>query len=699
MVGQAMDSLFMLVWIKSMARAFGVVAIVMSSACQTTAIGTSLSALDRTPSPVVLEPAQKSIEHAEKAPIPADDGAPRIAESESADSERLLYYRGKRGALTDGAQSTTSVADGSLQLNFVNAPAGDVARALINDVFGQTLSIADGAQGNITLTSPEPVSAPAALGALETALAETGLTLIERSNGYLLTKFDRVSDQSATSFANGPRAIGYSATVVPVKHAAPSTLIQLVGSFSSKRLKLEANNELGLIIIKGAQVEAREAVRAIKTFDAPYLTDRVFGMFDIRYADVQTIKTEIEAVMGLSGAGINRPVEIIALPRLNRLFVAARDEDYFSETEGWVDRLDKSAGGDERRLRYYTAQNTPASVLAQQLSAAFGGASPLSFSDEARGEEGGVVRPQPVSSPLDLDRISIVPDELNNALIIRATDTEYREILELVARMDVLAPQVLIEATIAEVTLTDDLSFGVRWSYDNAESSAILSDASAIASVFPGFNYTYIDGGVRAALNTLASVTDVNVLSAPSIMVQNNQSANLQVGDEVPIVTQQATSIADDAAPIVSTIQLRDTGVILEVKPRINASDVVVLDITQEVSDVVPTTTSGIDSPTIQQRRFTSTVAVKDNGTVALGGLIREVQTESNSGIPVLKDIPAIGHAFKSTDYSTRRTELMIFLTPRIIRDDKDARDALDHLRQEMSRLDERMIRVSSEIE
>ncbi|HXI86416.1 MAG TPA: hypothetical protein VNH64_03085, partial [Parvularculaceae bacterium] len=285
--------------------------------------------------------------------------------------------------------------------------------------------------------------------------------------------------------------------------------------------------------------------------------------------------------------------------------------------------------------------------------------------------------------------VTITTDKINNALIIRSTDQEYRQIVDLIEKMDVQSPQVLIEATIAEVTLNDDLSYGVRWFLQKGKSTASLIDngEGVVGPVFPGFNYTFVGTDVRAALDALASVTEVKVLSAPSIMVLNNQSANLQVGDEVPIVTQQAQSVSNSNTPIVSTVQLRDTGVILNVKPRINASDVVVLDISQEVSDVAETTTSGIDSPTIQQRKFTSTVAVKNNGAIALGGLIRENYTDNRSGIPLLKDVPILGNAFKSRNIKKRRTELIVFLTPRIIRDNNDAQNAIKYIRREMTRL------------
>lgn len=174
--------------------------------------------------------------------------------------------------------------------------------------------------------------------------------------------------------------------------------------------------------------------------------------------------------------------------------------------------------------------------------------------------------------------------------------------------------------------------------------------------------------------------------------MQNNQSANLQVGDEVPIVTQTSQGSQDPNAPIIQTVQLRETGVILEVRPRINANDTVVLEVSQEVSEAVQTIAAGIDTPTIQQRQFNSVVAVPDQGTVALGGLIRESVTDNQSGLPYLQNIPVAGQLFKTTDNTKRRTELIIFLTPRIIRNKEDSEWVLDYLHNKLdgvfSRLD-----------
>ncbi len=180
-------------------------------------------------------------------------------------------------------------------------------------------------------------------------------------------------------------------------------------------------------------------------------------------------------------------------------------------------------------------------------------------------------------------------------------------------------------------------------------------------------------------------ITDVRVISSPQLMVLDNQTARLQVGDQVPIATQSSQSV--EGINLVNTIQFRDTGVILEVTPRVNASGLVVLDVLQEVSDVTETTTSEIDSPTIEQRSIQSTVAVQSGDTIALGGLIRDREEDGVSGIPLLSSIPLLGNLFKTTEKIVRRTELLVLITPRVVRDRREALDVTDELRRRLSTL------------
>lgn len=181
---------------------------------------------------------------------------------------------------------------------------------------------------------------------------------------------------------------------------------------------------------------------------------------------------------------------------------------------------------------------------------------------------------------------------------------------------------------------------------------------------FPGFNFLYSSTDARVVLNALSEVTEVNVLSAPQLLVLDNRTARLSVGDQVPIPLRSSVSVVDPDAPIVNDIEYRDTGVILRITPRVNAGGLVSLDIAQEVSDVATNNSSNIDAPVIQQRTIQSSVAVQDGESVALAGLIRDSLGDGVTGIPVLSDIPVLGNLFKTTITQRRRTELLVLLTP-----------------------------------
>lgn len=280
-------------------------------------------------------------------------------------------------------------------------------------------------------------------------------------------------------------------------------------------------------------------------------------------------------------------------------------------------------------------------------------------------------------------RMRVVADEKNNALVIFATPRDYRMIEAAIRKLDVLPLQVVIEATIAEVTLNDSLRYGTQWFFKTGNSSVILTNLrnNDIGGVFPGFNYFLSGGDARVILSALSDVTDLNVISSPTLMVLDHQTATLQVGDEVPITVQQAVSTINPDAPIVNSIQYRDTGVILRVTPRVNSSGLVILEVQQEVSDVTETTTSGIDSPTISQRKIVSNVAVQAGDTVALGGLIRDTKSKGRTGVPYLSEIPVLGVLFGTKNSLSLRTELLVMITPRVIRNPQDARNMTEELR------------------
>jgi general secretion pathway protein D len=240
---------------------------------------------------------------------------------------------------------------------------------------------------------------------------------------------------------------------------------------------------------------------------------------------------------------------------------------------------------------------------------------------------------------------------------------------------------VLIEATIAEITLNDDLKFGVRWYFQARRQSYTFTDQvlGTVASAFPGFSYALRALNAQVTLDALNDITNVNVVSSPSLMVLDNKTATLQIGDQVPIQTQTGTFTT---GAVVNSISFKDTGVILSVTPRINESGRVLLDIEQEVSSVAKTTTSGIDSPTIRQRRVRTTVVVNDGEALALGGLIQDQAQQGAQQVPVLGDIPILGNLFKQKTNGINKTELLILITPRVVRDQAEARRVTDEYRR-----------------
>jgi general secretion pathway protein D len=190
--------------------------------------------------------------------------------------------------------------------------------------------------------------------------------------------------------------------------------------------------------------------------------------------------------------------------------------------------------------------------------------------------------------------------------------------------------------------------------------------------------------GTRALLTALASDSKVNVISSPSLMVLDNQKAQIRVGDQVPIRTSETTNLNSDVGNITSTIQYRDTGVLLEVTPRVNAGGMVVLELIQEVNDVAATTTSNIQSPTITQRKIDTRVAIQSGETLVLGGLIRENKSQDSQGLPGIRHVPVLGWLFGSSGTNVRRTELVVLITPTAVTNPQDARAVTQEYRRKL---------------
>ncbi|HLZ67817.1 MAG TPA: type II secretion system secretin GspD [Aliidongia sp.] len=312
------------------------------------------------------------------------------------------------------------------------------------------------------------------------------------------------------------------------------------------------------------------------------------------------------------------------------------------------------------------------------------------------GQGGGSAAQEALSTPTggedkeqEANSIRIIANRHNNALLIYGTPEEQSVIEAMLRKIDILPLQVRIDATIAEVTLTDQLKYGTQFFFNSGGLQGALSNGttSAISATFPGFliAHTSKQGAIQDALSALQAVTNVRVLSSPQLMVLDNEKASLLVGDSVPILTQSSTSQVTSTPATVNSISYQETGVILQVIPRVNTGGLVTLDISQEVSTPNTTTTSTIGSPTISERKVQSRVVIQDGQTVGLAGLIKDSVTEGNSGIPWLKDIPLLGSLLSTQDNERTRTELLVLITPHVIHDQRDARALTEDLRTNLS--------------
>jgi general secretion pathway protein D len=292
-----------------------------------------------------------------------------------------------------------------------------------------------------------------------------------------------------------------------------------------------------------------------------------------------------------------------------------------------------------------------------------------------------------------LDRVQVIADEPNNALLILARGGEYRQILAALRQLDVSPMQVLIEVTIAEVTLTDNLSFGVEWFFKNnfgsrtGEGLLDLGSGAGIGSLVPGFSYALKGPDVRFVLNTLATESNLSILSSPSLLVLNNQEATINVGEEVPLTTQQQQSTVTEDAAIINSIEYRDTGVMLKVKPRVNAGGLVIMEVEQEVSQATSTVDADPLTPRIRQRKISSTVAVDSGNTIILGGLIEETRDLSESGIPGLHKVPVLGALFGTKEDNQDRKELIVLITPRAVSNSNAALQVTEQYRRRLQKL------------
>ncbi len=644
-------------------------------------------------------------------------------------------------------RKTVPKGAGSYSLNFDDADLGEVAKVILSDILGQNYVLSPKVAGKVTLQTTEPLTKEELLPTLEMVLRMNNAALVKDGRIYHI---EPAAEALYVSNMSNERS-GYQTRIIPVRNVAAQDIADIIKPLVHEKTILNVDAARNILVVAGTADEVARVADLVSTFDIDVLRGRSFGLFPLAHVDPETMIEELQSVFyqpvkeGKSGE--SEFFQFIPIDRLHAVLAITHQAHYLNEIESWVYRLDKANTATGGGVNVYKVQHVDAGELADTLNSIFTGAekkkktakvAPGETASEMSNKEPAssgnmpssqlgvfAFNPADEKSPADdaaaaggafainnsnakssagnaeaggakvanVGEVKIIADEPNNSIIIVATAQDYEVILPIINQLDMMPLQVLIDATVVSVTLTNELKYGISW-YLSHGGETIASTATppstaaqtlgtaataAAAAATGGLSTFYSSGSVRALLNAQAIANNVNVISSPSLMVLNNQKAKINVGQQIPIQTgTTAVPIAGGAAGASiaqsNSIQYKDTGVTLEVTPRVNANGMVIMKLHQIVSKPIQTTTGVTTSATIDKKEINSSVAVTDGETIVLGGLIDETVGNAQNGIPFLYDLPLIGPLFGGTDKTNNKTELVVLITPRVVKGKQDSR-------------------------
>lgn len=573
----------------------------------------------------------------------------------------------------------------TFSLAFDQAPISVVVDALIGQTLRRSYRIDPSVQGDLTVSIQGRMTETQALLLLDRALGGVNGALVMEGVGYAVVPRAQAGRLSGTPQIVSEGVDGLATSVVyQARSLGVSELARLLEPLAGEGAVVRADPTRQQLYLSGDATTVSALARTARALDVDWMQGRSFQLVPVRYASPAQIISEVRQVLGGPDGPTGGQIELVEMDRLNAVLVIARSPDGLDRALEWIVRFDVPPPPAARRLRTISLANLEAEQLVETLSALLGSGGGTGERPSAGGTAAAAASDSPpagASSGGAVDGLRITADPRTNSIVMLADDAEYRNVLNIVRELDVPPPQVLIEATIAEVTLNDRLRFGVQWfiEQDNLAGGFLSGEGTNPSLSFPGLSFRYLDVDVQAVLSALSSVTDVQLVSTPRILVLSNESAELQVGDQVPILVQSAVGLDTDSR-ILNTVQYRDTGVVLAVTPRVSDSGRMFITIELEVSEVAGTTSSDIDSPTIQQRRLSTRIQVEDGQLIVIGGLIRSSTSIGDTGIPYLSRIPVAGALFRSRDQTQRQTELVMFLRPVVIRSRPDIDRVTDEL-------------------
>jgi len=658
---------------------------------------------------------------------------PRISSAIPSDRTSRTVFQDKGGTTPPATAAVTPASNpgqaGEVTLNFVDTDIREVARTILGTTLKLNYTIDPNVHGSATFESGAPIARSALIPALETMLNQNGATLVQKDGLYSVVPI------SVAAGANpGVATLGAGTQMVPLHFAVAKDLAKTLEPFVAEGGKITADPSRNALIVSGDTAVRQTLIGLISSFDVDVLAGQSIALFPVGDDDLTKTAAALEKVLRAEADGpLSGVVRVIPLQRANAILVASSQARYLDAARRFFRLTNRAADATVRTWHVYYIKNGQSADLARLLQQAFTPGSvttseapgstapdstPLPMSAGPMFETGALggpnrtlgatqgtpgttgvapqagtnppANPPPSAAPLSTEapspelanRMRIIADRRNNALLIYATAGEYSVILGMLHKIDIIPLQVLLEATIAEVTLNDALQYGTQFYLKNHDIKYTLGATPVFPTSFAGFA---VSVAPHVIIQALSDVTQVKVLSAPRLLVMDNEPAHLQVGQEVPILTGTATSTLTTGAPIVNSIDYHSTGVIMQVTPRVNSDGLVTLDLAQEVSDVAPpAANTATGSPTFDDRIVRTRLAVQDGQTIGVAGLIRDTAQEGNTGVPFLKDIPVISTLLSTQNNTRTRTELLVLITPHVVQDQRSARALTDDLRNEL---------------
>ena len=647
-----------------------------------------------------------------------------------------------RSAASAPLPSLGGASSGSATFNFEGESVHAVVKAILGDMLGQNYVIAPGVQGTVTLGTPKPVSPAEALNLLEMVLGWNNARLVYSGGRYNIIPADQALAGSVAP-RTGPasNARGYEVRVVPLRFISASEMKKVLEPYARPNAIVNVDGTRNVITLAGTRSELENYLRTVEIFDVDWLSGMSVGVFPLQSGRATRVVADLEKVFGndskTPSAGMFR---FMPLEGANAVLVITPQPAYLDQIQQWLERID--GAGEGSRLFSYELKYIKARELAQRLAEVFGASGGGASSGDGRSTGGaGNVSLMPGTEPVQINdggmngtggsvdfggsgsggsggglgggslslnqrdsgngavtlevdgaRVGVAAVEETNTLLVRASASAWQSIREVVEKLDVMPLQVHIEAQIAEVSLTGDLSYGVNWYLERAMTDNGLGPFAAPGAGGPskwstlagsiggvsgaGAVWTLVKNDAAAVITALDEVSDVRLLQTPSVFVRNNAEATLNVGSRIPIssVTVNPGLGTDNTY---SQVQYLDTGVILKVRPRVTKDGMVFLDIVQEVSSPgsEPDANGNVR---INTRRFKTEGAVQAGNTVMLAGLISDTATQGSSGIPGLSRLPIIGGLFGKKTTGTERSEVIVLLTPTIVSNPQEANDLTD---------------------